>query len=224
MAITLVQSKQAIATSGSTLTVNFTSNVIAGNCIIYSVTGFNGPFSTSFVSDGGSDTFTGYSHGSTFVGYNCGFALNSAGGFKNVIFTGNIGQTNRTSGVNIYEFSGIATASAIDGHNYNGSITTTVNGDLIFVQGSNEAVSSAAPPTSTGSWVSLLSSTATDTLDAGNNAYGEQDAYLIQGSAGAINLQTAPWTSSPTVGGGFALKAAAATTVLRELCLLGAGQ
>ena len=192
MAITLLQSKGTGVTGVSTIPTSlaYTSNNTLGSLLIL----------TMFNISAEETTVPTDSQGNTWhlaVGTNASagcqpsmfYAMNAKAGANTV--TPTIPLNHGTSYA-IYEFSGIATSAALDQINSavatnSVSITTTANGELVFVSFDD---SGAAPVLAVGSgWTpgQLVGFTY-------DNVNVEQDGYQVQGSLGAIN--TSGWSTS----------------------------
>jgi hypothetical protein len=200
MSYSFIQGKRGIVFSGTTCAVTFTNPVTAGNSIFVSWDADPITLSVSTIAD----TVNSYTVGTPTctIGGNSklgfGYAFGIASGTPTV--TVNYSGTLTLGQVWIEEWSGVATSAAFDGANatatagsgssgqtFNaGSITTTVNGDLIWGFGFNDGTQSAG-------CLVHGSGFATGFDDTANSGYVSE--FQTQGAAGAINPSFATGTT-----------------------------
>lgn len=210
--------------SATTITCTFGSNVSANNLVVCGIIGFS-VSSTITVSDTAGSSYSqasvGYIDYATTPYRLSGNYAVAAGTFTVVTATYSAGTTNR--GIACDEFSGTATASVVDGSNGQvdsanstatdsvtvGSITTTVNGDLIWSAGWDGSNSCNGMVAGTGYTIS------------NNTVCRVFTEYQIQSSSGAINASWTPacCTNTPYMVVAMAFKPLGVASNYRGLLL-----
>jgi hypothetical protein len=190
MAITLVQSNSANASSPSSLA--YSSNNTAGNLLIF--TGFNpgsgGTYGVPTDSQGNTWNVAVHDAGSGIF-----YAMNCRGGANTV--TAGFWTSGATAGYAIYEFSGVALTSALDQvaaivyATWNSSITPTAANELLFAMSYNQNSSGLTSITVGSGWTTSTTFTYTD---GAPHYYVGQAGYMVQTTATTENASA--WSTS----------------------------
>ncbi len=192
---------QNVGGSASTQTVTLPSNVTAGDALVLEVVGnpVTGTLPVVSSISGGGVTWTrGASGGNTTVGDDeIWYGLNSSGGSGTTTIT--ITMTASTPGIGAWlgEFSGLASASALDTSGTNSgtgttlsapSMTTTTGGDLILAA-TNGYEDPGSPPAAP--WTDV------DGPQYGNGGYFTPLAYRTLSTAGSVPVAPGPNPATP---------------------------